>query len=82
MPMSEPIASLIRADPINGRGIMGTCNYGQWRWSVETRGPFVKGAHLQIWRLAGDTLESAQQLARQLGPLPDTDESELGHSKI
>ena len=70
---------VVRADKVNGRGIMGTCNYGQWRWLVETRGPFVQGVHMHVWRLAGDTVEHAQQLARKLGPLTETDESELGH---
>lgn len=72
--MTEPTANLVRAEKINGRGIMGTCNYSQWRWSVEVRGPLWQGVHLRVWRLAGDTLEQAQQLARQLGPLPETEE--------
>ena|ERR1700722_7782295 len=62
---------ITRAEKVNGRGIVGTCNYGQWRWLVETRGPH----DLQIWRLAGATLAEAQQLARELGPLAEIDET-------
>jgi hypothetical protein len=76
--MADGPQSIVRADNINERGIMGTCNYGTWRWLVETRGPFVQGAHMQVWRLAGNTIESAQQLARDLGPMTETDESNLG----
>jgi hypothetical protein len=54
--MTDEPQNLVRSDKINGRGIRGTCNYGQWRWHVETNGPFVQGVHMQIWRLAGDTL--------------------------
>ena len=80
--MTDEPQNLVHADKINGRGIMGTCSYSQWRWLVETRGPFVQGVHMRVWRLAGDTLESAQQLARDLGPMTETDESKLGHSEI
>ena len=68
-----------RAASINGRRIQGSSNYGKWFWLVEARGPLFDGVHLHVWRKAGDTLEAAQQLARDLGPMTETDESELGH---
>ncbi len=68
--------TVTRVEKVNGRCIVGICRYGQWRWQVELRGPCVRGVHMLIWRLAGDTLAEAEQLARELGPLPDTNETE------
>jgi hypothetical protein len=70
------------ADSINGRRIKGSSSYGKWFWVVETHGPAFNGVHLQVWRQAGDTLEGAQRLAHDLGPITEIDESELGHSQI
>jgi hypothetical protein len=66
-----------RAEKINGRGIIVTCSYGQWRWLVQTRGP----NGLQIFRLAGATLAEAQQLARELGPFPALDADETANPR-
>jgi hypothetical protein len=77
--MDDAKSPFTHADSVNGRRIVGSSNYGKWFWLVETRGPSFEGVHLQIWRSGGDTLESAQQLARDLGPMTETDESKLGH---
>jgi hypothetical protein len=73
--MNDEPQNLVRADKVDGRGIMAVCNHGRWRWQVETRGPFVQGVHMQVWRLAGDALESARQLAHDLGPMTESDEN-------
>jgi hypothetical protein len=63
--------------PINGRRIIGICEDGQWRWTVRINGPRWQEERISILFDAGYTVEAARQLATELGPKRDQDESVL-----
>jgi hypothetical protein len=73
----EPELRSVTVDTVNGRLIrwLGWNDEFGW-WMLEVRGPHRQGTPLQAW-LKFETLNAAREKALLLGPISESDASEI-----